>query len=258
MKKKKLLVALSFVVALSLSACSGTPAPATDPDETKPSEPTATQQSQETEESTESKGTSYEVTYQNVSAYTDSIGTTWVQAIVEITNTGSENLYLNSGSYDLEDAEGDLITSQSLVSTYPDVLAPGEKGYMYDETTLDDYEEGAELKILPKLDIEKAKVGLIRYNVSDVKVSDDDMGDIKVLGRVENTTNEASSMVYIVAFFYDADGTPIGSAFTILDGELEVGEKTGFEIHSFALPDDVSSDKIAETVVYAYPSQFQF
>lgn len=168
-------------------------------------------------------------------------------------------MYLSSGAYDLEDSSGALVKAQTMVSTFPTVLAPGEKGYMYEETTLDEYEGDGELTILPRPDVKAATVDLVRYNVSELKVSNDAFGGVKVSGRIENQTSEKTDgMVYIVAFFYDESGTPIGSAFTILTETIDAGAKIGFELSGFSLPDDVTSDSVSDTVVYAYPLQYQF
>ena len=230
---------------------------ATQPAKTAPpsnaSEPGQTQSGENAPSSS-----SHEITYQNVRVWTNNIGTTWIQAIVEVTNTGNENLYLGPGSYDLEDADGRLVKSQGQVSTYPSVLAPGEKGYMYNEITLDDYSGDGNLSILPRPDIKTAKVDLVRYGISDLNVSDTAYGGINVLGRIENTTDKAENgTIYIVAFFYDAAGTPIGSAFTILTETVDVGAKIGFEFSSFSMPNDITSEDIADTIIYAYPYQLQ-
>jgi len=199
----------------------------------------------------------YEISDCRAKAYTDSIGTQWVQTIIEISNTGSSNLYLGSANYDLEDANGKLIASKSFVSAYPSVIAPGEKGYIYDETTLEEAVEG-ELTVLPRENVEKAKVDLIRFPVTDAELSDSPYGGVKILGRVENTSAEAQSFVYIAAFLYDADGKCIGQVFTILSDELAPGAKVGFEMSGFSLPDDVTADTVADFVIYAYPTQIQF
>lgn len=200
----------------------------------------------------------YEITYQNARTWVDSIGTTWVQVIVEISNTGSKNLYLGSGAYDLEDENGALVASKTMVSAFPSVLAPGEKGYMYEETTLDNFGGGA-LTVLPRPDVSEAKVDLVRYALSDISISNGQYGGVSVLGRIENTTSEdTDGMVYISGFFYDANGTPIGSAFTILTDTIAAGDKIGFELSGFSLPDDVTVDIIADSIFYAYPLQYQF
>lgn len=251
--KKKLSLFLVPVIALSLTACGGPAAPSSSPATPATSGAVSTPETEVTQESV-----AYEVTYSNARTWTDSIGSTWVQTIVEIENTGTENLYLGSGAYDLEDGEGTLIAAQTSVSAFPDVIAPDEKGYLYEETTLDNYAQEGTLTVKPRPDVKEATVDLIRYDVTDVSVSDDTYLGVNVLGRVENNTDETGSLVYVTAFFYDANNTMIGSAFTILTEDLAPGSQIGFEITSFSLPDDVTAESIAQTVVYAYPMQMQF
>ena len=97
---KKLALLFALVLTLSLTACGNS------------EQPTVTSalhesQAQVTEsaapESEAPDGAAYEISYSNAKVWTNSIGTSWVQTIVEITNTGTTNLYLDSGSYDLED-----------------------------------------------------------------------------------------------------------------------------------------------------------
>ena len=227
MNMKKLALLFALVLTLSLTACGNS------------EQPTVTSalhesQAQVTEsaapESEAPDGAAYEISYSNAKVWTNSIGTSWVQTIVEITNTGTTNLYLDS--------------------------APGEKGIMYEETTLDDYSGDGNLTVIARPSVEEANVDLIRYNITDVSVSDDDFFGVNVLGRVENTTDEAATLVYVVAIFYDANNIPI--AFTILPDELAVGSKVGFEFGGFSLPDDFTAANIANTVLYAYPTQYQF
>lgn len=264
--KKKTAILLAAVMLCTLAACGSSGNSADETAADAPPESTAAESEPAAEDEPAAVETpaepaeeaAWEVTYQNARTYVNSIGTTWVQSIVEITNIGSKDLYLSAGAYDLEDADGSLVTARTMVSEYPNVLAPGEKGYMYEETTLDEYSGDGELTILPRPDVKEATVDLIRYDVSEVSVADGGYGDVSVTGRVENTTDEAGSMVYVTAFFYDANGVPIGSAFTILTEELPAGGKIGFKLSGFALPDDVTADVIADTVVYAYPLQMQF
>ncbi|MBO5036860.1 MAG: hypothetical protein J6D42_07265 [Clostridia bacterium] len=201
---------------------------------------------------------SYEITDCRARTWTNSIGSVWLQTIVEITNTGTTNLYLSSGAYDLEDNLGNLITSRTMVSAYPNVLAPGEKGYMYDEATLDENYDG-ELTVLPREDIEESRVDLIRFTVTDTKISNDKYGRLKMVGRVENSSKEEQTgMIYIVAFLYDNTGSFVGQMSTILTEDLAVGDKIGFEMSEFSLPDDITAEIVTDYVIYAYPLQYQF
>lgn len=197
----------------------------------------------------------YEITDTHVTVWENSIGTSWVQVIIEVTNTGSVPLFLSSGSYDLENEDGTLFDTSTLVSVYPTVIEPGERAYYYEESTLDEKPEG-DLHVVPHPDIDKAKVELIRYPVSETQVKTDQYGQIKVSGRVENNTEEDESMLYVTAILYDSNKTCLGVLFTFAD--VSAGDKVGFECSSLALPNSITEEDIADMTVLAYPLQFQF
>ena len=203
----------------------------------------------------EKAATSWEVGEGKVQTWTDSIGSEWVQVMVPVVNNGTDNLYLSSGTMDLEDETGHLVKSMSMVSVYPTVIKPGETAYYYEETTLDEGVEG-DLTVLPHVAVEKAKVDLIRYEVSDLELKSKESGGVELTGRVENTTQENGSLVYIVAFFYNEDNEPLGQAFTILNNDLAAGDKIGFSANTFSL--QITADEIDHYDVFAYPTQMQF
>lgn len=201
-------------------------------------------------------GEAYEIGEGQVVTYADSIGSDWVIIGVPVTNTGDSNLYLSSGTMDLEDQEGHLVDSINLVSVYPEVLQPGETAWYYEETMVEGA-SGIDLKVLPHVDVKKAKVDCVRYDVTDVAITDNTYGGIKITGRVENTTDEDASLPYVVVFMYGADGQLIGSAFTITD-ELKAGEKIGFSMSTFSSYKGFKASNVANYEAYAYPTQFQF
>ena len=197
----------------------------------------------------------YSVGETSVVVWKDSIDTNWVKVAIPVTNTGNTNLYLSTSSVDIETADGSLAATLSLVSAYPTVIAPGETAYYFDETTYDDTEtEG--LKVVPHVKAEKAQVDLIRFGLSDLKVEDTEYFGAHVIGRVENTTAESDSMIYVVANLYDADGRFIGQQFTILTDDLAPGEKVGFKTSSLSW--DISAADVGSYEVFAFPLQYQF
>lgn len=221
-----------------------------------PEGPTSTKP--QTPETTEAQAVAYEVTYSNIEVYTDSISTVWAQTIFEVTNTGTKDLYLKSGSYDIEDASGALVASRTFVSVYPDVISPGEKAYYYEETMLENVKADAELTILPRPSVAEAKVENIKLPVTDDALSDEQYGGLKLIGRVTNSTEETQKMIHIAVVLYDAAGTPICHMFTILMEELAPGDKIGFECSSFSAPDTITAESVASYSVVAYPLQMQF
>lgn len=200
----------------------------------------------------------YEITYKNVESWINSIGTTWVQVIAEIKNTGTVPIYLSSSSYDLEDSTGNLIASKSLISTYPNVIKPGEKGYMYDESTLEKAVEG-NLNVIPRINAKKAIVPCIRYDASEISINDTTYNGPKMIGRIQNTTTKnEDGLIYVVGILYNADGNPIGVVFDIITDDLPAGNKIGFEATSLNMPKTVTTNTINSYQIYAYPQQYQF
>lgn len=217
----------------------------------------AAENNKETTNENSVQGAAWETGEGKVLVSEDSIGSVWAQIAVPVENTGSVNLYLESGTMDLEDADGHLVESLSMVSVYPQVLKPGETGWYFEESTLDE-KPSSDLKVVPHVDVEEATVDCIRYETSDVTISDEEYGGIKVTGRVENTTDEDGSMVEVVVFLYDENGDFIGNIYTYLDGDLAAGDKIGFSASSFADVADLTAADVADYKVYAYPTQFQF
>lgn len=253
--KKIIVLFLGAILAFSMAACDSSGKenadnPANTPSEAMEETPSPAPELKEEE--------AYEITYSNVKTYANSIGTMYAQVIVEIENTGTVDLYLSSGSYDLEDENGKLVASSSMASTYPEVISPGEKAYMYEENMLDEAVDG-KLTVLPRPDVKKATVENIRYGVTDVEISSNKYGYIKAIGRVENTTSkDEDGMIYVVIILKDANGTPIGQIFTIIMDDLAAGDKIGFEASAMSLPDDVTEESVSSYDVFAYPMQMQF
>lgn len=262
MKTKLLSLLLALLLLVSLTACGGgdsAEAPAAPAEDEQPEVETQDPEAEAPAPEATQDEAAYEISHVGNRLYTNSIGTTWSQTIIAIENTGTKNLYLSSGAYDLEDANGALVAAQSYVSAFPDVLQPGEKGWLYEETTIENVSPDAALTVLPRENVDEAKVECIRLPVTDFALSDDELFGLKALGRVENNTgDDIEGMLYIAAGLYDEAGAPIAVLFTILPDPLPAGEKIGFELTGFALPEDITTANVADYVVYAYPLQMQF
>lgn len=202
----------------------------------------------------------YEVTYKNARVWRDSIGMTHLQTIFEVTNTGTADLYLSAGSYDLEDSTGRLVTTGTLVSVFPDVISNGEKAYYYDETLLDSdttVDENTVLVVVPRAKVVKAKIPNTRFAVTDYELKDNDYLGVKATGRVQNTSAETQDWIYVVSVLYSAE-TPIGLIYTIIMDGVSAGQKVGFSATSMSLPRDITKDSVTSHKEYAYPLGFQF
>lgn len=203
----------------------------------------------------EQKKEAYELGDAEIRTWTDSIGSKWIQVSFAVKNTGGKDLYLSSGTIDVEDASGALIDTLSMVSAYPQIVQPGETAYYYEETTFEgESTEGLKAALHP--DIKVSSNECVRLAVSDVTLKDDSYFGVKALGRVENTTDEEQKLVYIVINMFDADGALLGQEFTILSNSLAPGEKISFETSS--LGNRITAAEVASYEIYAFPNQYQF
>ncbi len=211
---------------------------------------------QNSESTEKAKDIDYEIGEGNVRVWKSSIGSDWISVAIPVKNTGSKNLYLSAGTMDIEDASGAMVTSLSMVSVYPQVIQPGETAYYYQESTLEESISAEGLKIVPHVDVKASKVDCVRFTVSEEAVKTDSLNDVKVTGRVENTSDEAQNMVYVVANLYDKDGGLLVQQFTILTDELQPGEKIGFSTSNLGY--SFSAEDVADFEVFAFPQQYQF
>lgn len=258
--KKTSTAFLAGILCFALTACSSSGSSNTKTDDKEETAAVTEETEEEKKEepaAAPKEEAAWEVGEARAVTYSDSIGSLWVQIICPVTNTGTKNLYLSSGTMDLEDADGHLVESRSMVSVFPEVLQPGETAYYYEETILD---EGSptELKVLPHVKVKEATVDCVRYAISDTEISDDTYGGVKITGRVENTSSEAESFIQVIALLYDADNNLLALPFTYITDELAAGDKIGFSMTSFSVPENVTASAVDHVEFYAYPQQFQF
>ena len=87
-----------------------------------------TQQETETETEPDTEPTPVsdaQITYADVSTWTDSIGSTWYTAVVEVENTGTATIMLSNCSMDVEDASGALVGTMDLGTSVPEFWSRG-------------------------------------------------------------------------------------------------------------------------------------
>ena len=204
------------------------------------------------------KTVDYEVKQEYFNDRVNSIGMHIGSAFVAIENTGNTILYLHDGKFDIEDESGHLLTTESLISTCPDAIRPGEVGYFYkDYIDLDDVDDSNGLKLVPYYKVEEARRDVVDYETSDVSIREDNFSTCIISGRLTNTSDEEINIIYVNAVFYDADGNVLGISGTNLT-EIEAGEKESFEIRGKFFRDDVSYSDIAQYRVIPRAWYLQF
>ncbi len=222
-----------------------------------------TSSSKDTTSSSESaEDFSYEITDTDFVYYQNSIGRTEYYGYVEILNTGKCNIYLKGCTFDLEDNDGHLLQSDSMmISSCPDVIAPGEKGYFYNNLGATSIDESVSLdngiKLVPQYQIEKARGDIIEYDISDTDMRTDDYGKIKITGRITNNTDDDDSMVYVEFIYYDKDGKVLAiNGTNVID--LTAGSTKSFEVTTLFSNEKVTAENVADYKVVARKSHYQW
>lgn len=256
---KKLLISL-FVLSLifSLAACGGSSAPAQAPAKeaaAPTAAPTEAPTPEPTPEPTPAPAAAWEVAASGVDQR-DSYGTKWVRAWALIENTGDLPLYLESANLDIEDGDGKLVQSMSLVSAFPQVILPGQRAAYEEETVAADGLPKDGLSIYSRYGVSEAGVEPSALEVRELEVYDASYGGVQARGRVFNVSEDQEySMIYAAVLCFDADGGYLGTLWTILDGELPAGERQGFETMA---SEWFKAADVASTEAYAYAYQYQW
>ena len=197
--------------------------------------------------------TSYEVNVSRFDIY-ENYGEYSYRAIVEVENTGESNIYLSGTAFDIEDANGHLLQSDSMISCCPDVIFPGEKGFLYTQYgfSLEGISEIEGLQLVPQYVVKATSETPVDYKVSDVSLKEGKWG-VAAVGRVTNTTEVEDSLFYIQAVYYDNDGNVIGIDGTNVNDFLP-GRTVSFEFSGMTLPRDLALDKIGTYEIIARES----
>ena len=204
---------------------------------------------------------SYQVTDTVFSYWQNSIGEFRYFGCVEIENTSSGNLYLAGATFDFEDNNGHLLKTETFISTCPNIIRPGEKGFFYDSIgslDLDSSQLGNGIVFKPDITVKVASGVPVDYTISDVSLKSSTMFDWPTLtGRVTNETEDEDSLVSIYGIFRGLDGRPIAIASTSVT-ELESNTTKSFEITNVFSGNHVEVDDISSYEIIARKMYIQF
>ena len=190
--------------------------------------------------------------------YTDSSGDLRYDIILEVTNTSSEPLYLKECTVDLEDSSGHLLQADGSLNRCPNVIMPGEKGYFYNQfgTDINSTVDINNVNVVTHYDIIESNKVPHSYPISDVSMIDDDFMDFNVIGRVENDTEEDTSLLYLNVLFYDVNNKIIGITGTNVD--VKAGDTSSFKISGLIMQEFFDKSQISSYKILSQEYYYQF
>ena len=213
--KRSILILLACVLAL-LCACAAKPEP-TEPQGSSsaaPSEPSSepvpsTEESSSAPSKTEPPTASFKVTDQRLNVYRNRAEEFWGQVIAAVQNTGDAPIYLQDSTFHITDAEGKSLASDTTVSAYPQIVAPGETGYYYAETYLEtESAEGLTLEFTPQVSVSAQQA--VAYTVENPDLQDSRYGGMELRVTLSNSTAQDTRHYCVAVLLFDAEGKLLG------------------------------------------------
>lgn len=258
--KRSILILLACVLAL-LCACAAKPEP-TEPQGSSsaaPSEPSSepvpsTEESSSAPSKTEPPTASFKVTDQRLNVYRNRAEEFWGQVITAVQNTGDAPIYLQDSTFHITDAEGKSLASDTTVSAYPQIVAPGETGYYYAETYLEtESAEGLTLEFTPQVSVSAQQA--VAYTVVNPDLQDSRYGGMELRVTLSNSTAQDTRHYCVAVLLFDAEGSLLGQFYDVPSVKVPAGGSAVLELSSYMLPDTVTKAEIADYRILAYELQ---
>ena len=158
----------------------------------------------------------------------DAINDAAVQVIVEVRNSGGSWADLSaSQDYTLFAKDGSVTTTGSLTA-YPEIIGPGQTGYLLDETS----EDGGKVSDFNRADVsidfsDAAGPGpTLTFGTVKTKVGY--FGDgVDVTGTITNKSTDTIDSIAVAAVLFDSSKQPIGYNWNYVE-KLGPGKLKGF------------------------------
>ena len=182
-------------------------------------EKTSDSTTEKTEQSSTEKKSSFKITFSDCVISKESVSASCdINAMVEVENTGSSDLYLDEASFNLRDQEGTKMFSNSktMYNHCPDVISPSEKGYFYLHTW-ESLDENATYTPEFNVSLTKARSKEVYLTGSDLTLEENEWsGGFDGKMKVTNTTDKDQEGIEVAAVLIDDQDHP----FNILSGSI--------------------------------------
>lgn len=174
-------------------------------------------------------------------------------AYVEITNTGSSNIYARDVQFMVQDHEGSRIMIDKNIRAFPAVIEPGQKGYLFNQfgTELTGvYAKDLTLSLVPAFAMVRAEKVPYSYPVGNVTIGYGVSGQ-KMVCQLNNNTPKLVDSIYCVGLTYNKDGRCTGISGTFLTAvEGHVTVNVQFDPMTMIRP--WRNEKVVDYLVRAY------
>lgn len=175
-------------------------------------------------------GSAIKIVSENLHIYAGTDGKPKALYLCEVTNSGNTAIKLQNISIDTKDDSGNVLTSKTLVSSYPDVIAPGKSAFICEEVIgIIDTDVDASAAKTATLHYGEAQKqpGTVFAEITQASLNMKS-GFPNLTGAIKNTGDEVLENVYIAVPVFSKDGDMQTHIFTIVQ-QLNPGQEKGFD-----------------------------
>lgn len=244
---KKLLAYFLVFLMITLCACGKESTADVVTYDTSTTESVATTEDTEpTEESTQEPTQPivrehYEMVYSAAKTQRDAVGNIWLNVIAAFENISEETIYMEYSDIAVY-AEGEETIVLEQVPCFPQVLAPGQVGYYFEQRQVDiDEDKPLLLEMMPNIH-RSEPVEL--FAVEDMQIRDSAYG-VEIQGMFD--AKNAGGLVCVAVVLFNLDGDP----FFVLFDYVSAAEN-GFVLSGDKLPEGLKNSDISSYIAYAY------
>ncbi|MBR2768728.1 MAG: hypothetical protein IKD68_07330 [Solobacterium sp.] len=201
------------------------------------------------------EGAVYEQSDYILNCYERNDGVTACDAMLEITNVGSEPIWLNDDVvFDIYNESGNVIASctKGNIDLIPEVIQPGESGYYVTRKGIElpgGYSSGYAYELGGAVHPAEAEGTLHDYPLEIISVNDDN-GRPSAIGYVSNDTNHDYPNIQLYIVYYDNDDRPVAAAHDYL-GKLAPGSRQLISLGGKLTFESASISVVSNYIAYA-------
>lgn len=254
MRSRFLLSLFAFIMAVAIFAgCSSTPT-IYEGDNYSPNVDSGNYQSETTVISTPEPESELSIEFVSEKLILETRGLT-LSFAAEIKNTSDKPIEFDKLTLELENAQGELIEVVDYIDVYPEVILPGEIGYVFRSVLHDSDDDNIDLtdefKYVLRYELDTAVAPDLPFEITQVNLTEKS-GIPQLVGRIKNNSDTDYDYIIVAVPVFSSEGDFIGIFSTYVD--VPANSEVGFD--ETIMNGDFYADHTGDVLgnVYFYPS----
>lgn len=186
----------------------------------------------------------------------NSLGGVDLHAIVEIKNTGTTDLYLDESTFYFCDEEEVILKEDKYVKAYPKIVAPGDSGYYYADTILENVDDVESFYLMWDLNIYTNRTAIAYLETYDAELTEEYFGGVEASVKVKNPIDQEINPTVVVVLL-DKDHNPL-DVMTKSYETIPANSTKRIEISNWYQPKNIALDDVVYYKAFSYVADDQY